>query len=267
MIANLVLRSNNSILANITRVITVATPFYGYSGQVHRWFEGDPNLNFFDIFKQEMMETTASLPGLYVLHFLDEATFNNGTNQAALTALAEPFPLAGYPSLDAANANMLADAYNPQTSGPLVRYPTLAGFDRTELDYARLQFQYLASPMDPHLAQKFYNIRGVRTAADQQTPINDTVGNITWAFIPTNFDSGDPSPIADGAAVPGDNTLPAWSTRLATNAPNRCITVKASKPHVHDESCVGARGDPDGPVRTRSRREPSRDPAAGTGLR
>lgn len=227
MIANLLLRRNNPILANITRVITVATPFYGYSGQVHRWFEGDSYVNLFGIFKQEMMEMIASLPALYVLHFLDEATFNNGTNQAALTAPTEPFPLPGYPSRDAANGNVLADAYNPQTSGALVRYPTLTGFDRTELDYARLQFQYLASPMDPNLAQKFYNVRGVRTEADEETPINDTVGNITWAFIPTSFDSGDPSPIVDVGAVPGDNTQPAWSTCLATNA-NRCLTVKAS---------------------------------------
>ena len=28
--------------------------------------------------------------------------------------------------------------------------------------------------------------------------------------------------------VPGDDTQPAWSARLATNAPARCITVKAS---------------------------------------
>ena len=228
MVANLLLRSNHPLLANLTRVITVATPFYGYAGQLHRWFEGDANVNSFGLFKQEIMETVASMPGLYVLHFLDEATFANVTIQAGLTALAEPFPLPAYPSLDATNQNVLADAYNPQINGALVRYPTLTGFDHAELDYARLQFQYLASPMDPALLQKFYNIRGVRTEADNETPINNTVGNVTWSFIPTSFDASDPSPISDGTRVPGDDTQPAWTARLATNAPERCITVRAS---------------------------------------
>ena len=225
MIANLILRGNDPIVATMTHVITVGTPFYGYSGQVHRWFEGEPFLNFFGVFKQDMMETIASLPALYTLHFLDEATFNNATNLAALAA--DEFAIPGYPSMDATTATLRADPYNPQTNGGQVRYPTLTGFDRAELDYARLQFQQLASPMDPGLLQKFYNIRGVRTEDDDETPVSTTVGCVTWDWIPTNFDASDTSPIVDGAPVPGDDTQPAWSARLATNAA-RTVTVKAS---------------------------------------
>jgi hypothetical protein len=233
MVANLILRGNQPILATMTHVITVGTPFYGYSGQVHRWFEGEPLLNLFGLFEQDMMETIASLPALYVLHFLDEDTYTNTTNQAAL--MQDPdFPLPGYPSRDATTANLRADPYNPQTSGALVRYPTLTGFDRAELDYARLQFQQLASPMAPDLLQKFYNIRGVRTEHDGETPVRNTAGSVTWDWVPTNFNASDESPIVDGAPVPvdgapvpGDGTQPAWSARLATNA-GRIITVKAS---------------------------------------
>lgn len=227
MIANLILRGNDPIVATMTHVITVGTPFYGYSGQVHRWFEGEPYLNGLGLFKQDMMETIASLPALYTLHFLDEATFDNATNQAALAVDDAEFPIPGYPSLDATTANLRADPYNPQTNCGLVRYPTLTGFDRAELDYARLQFQQLASPMDPDLLQKFYNIRGVRTEDDGETPVSDTVGGVTWDWIRTNFDASDASPIIDGAPVPGDDTQPAWSARLATNT-DRCVTVKAS---------------------------------------
>ena len=39
----------------------------------------------------------------------------------------------------------------------------MTGFDLAELDYARLQAQQLAAPMPAHLAEKFYNVRGVRT--------------------------------------------------------------------------------------------------------
>ena len=69
MIANLILRGNAPIVQTLTHVITVATPFYGYPGQVHRWFEGDSYLNFFGLFEQAMMETIASLPALYALHY------------------------------------------------------------------------------------------------------------------------------------------------------------------------------------------------------
>jgi hypothetical protein len=229
MIVNLILRGNDPIVAAMTHAITVATPFYGYQGQVHRWFEGDEYVNGVfplpkDIFKQEMMETIASLPALYTLHFLDEVTYNNSANHSH-----DPdFPLPSYPSMDVTDPNLRADPYNPQTNGGLVRYPAITGFDRCELDYARAQFQLMAGPMDPTLLQNFYNIRGVRTKGDEQTPISDTKGGVTWNWIQTNFDSTDHSPIVEGEDVQGDGTQPAWTARLATNDPRRVITVRGS---------------------------------------
>ncbi len=228
MIVNLVLRWNDPSVATLDRAITVATPFYGYAGQVHRWFEGEPYFNgTLDMFKQDLMETIASWPGVYPLHFLDEVTYHDSTNQSGLTA-DTGFPLTAYPSMDTTNVTLRADPYNPQTNGPLVRYPAMTGFDLAELDYARLQFQQLAAPMNANLLQKFYNIRGVCTQNDQMTPTSNTPGSVTWAWIPTGFNSTSVSPIVDGGNVPGDDTQPAWTARLVTNAPARCITVKAS---------------------------------------
>jgi hypothetical protein len=85
----------------------------------------------------------------------------------------------------------------------------------------------LASPMDPNLLQKFHNIRGVTTANDETTPLNNTVGSVWWDWIASNYDAGDSSPIHDGGSLPGDGTQPAWTACLAGNA--RCITVKGSK--------------------------------------
>jgi hypothetical protein len=158
--------------------------------------------------------------------FLDGATFDTGVSQGFVGAQNQSvlFPPA-YPSMDAMSLNQRADPYNPQTNGSLVRYPTLTGFDRAELDYARVQFQLLASPLPPAAADKFYNIRGTRTENDDQTPISDTAGNVTWDWIQPTFDARDPSPIHDDAAVPGDDTQPEWTTHLASNDPARCITV------------------------------------------
>src|SRR4029077_13506730 len=195
---------------------------------VHRWFEGDSLVNGpNDIFKEDVMEVVASLPALYTLHYLDEATYREQATQSGL-ALDPEFPIASYPSMDATIATLRADPYNPKTNGSLVRYPTMTGFDLAELDYARLQAQQLVASMPANLAEKFYNIRGVRTQSDQQTPTSSTQGATTWNWVPTSFDSTNPSPSMGGASAPGAAPQPAWSARLATNAPARCITIKAS---------------------------------------
>ena len=56
--------------------------------------------------------------------------------------------------MDTTTYGLRADPYNPQTNGSLVRYPGLTGFAITELDYAKLEFRTLASPMDPTLLQE-----------------------------------------------------------------------------------------------------------------
>jgi hypothetical protein len=220
MIANLILRTEDRIRANMTHVITVGTPFYGYAGQLHRWFEGVRLLNFFDVLKQPMMETIPLFPGPFVYPFLDEETFNNSANHGALASADDECPLPDYPSIDAVNEHVRADADNPQTHGSRIRYPGRTGFNRSELEYAKRQFQQLASPMNPTLLTKFHNIRGVRTKRDGE-PLRNTVGSLTWDWM-ENFDASDQSPIDNKPAlVPGDDTQPAWTARLATNM-DRC---------------------------------------------
>jgi hypothetical protein len=165
------------------------------------------------------------MPALYTLHFLDvPITYTN--NRFRLSNDPE-FPLNTYPSMDAKTAGVRADPYCPQTHGNLVRYPGNLGFDPTELDYGWQVFLQMNYPIqDPAMARRFYNIRGVRTQPDQQTPISDTVGSVTWDWIPSNFNPADPSPIVDGGNVPGDNTQPAWTARLVTNDPSHSIAVK-----------------------------------------
>lgn len=223
MVVNLILRGDAPIVRTMRHAITVATPFYGYAGQVHRWFEGEDYLNVFGLFEQDMIEMIASLPGLYALHFLDETTFN--ANKDALGS--GDFPLTDYPSIDVETKSAHADPYNPKTYQELVRYPGLTGFDLRELDYAESQFTKLAAPMDPTLLEKFHNIRGVKTKSDKKTPVNNTVGSVTWEWISSKYNATDASPIKDDKKrlVPGDGTQPAWTTCLVTNS-DRCITVQ-----------------------------------------
>ena len=61
----------------MTRAITVATPFYGYGGQIHRWFEGRRYLNHLGENKIDIIKTLGSLPSSYTLNWLEENTFNS----------------------------------------------------------------------------------------------------------------------------------------------------------------------------------------------
>jgi hypothetical protein len=222
MIVNLILRGNAPIVKPMAHAITVATPFYGYAGQLHRWFEGEDYLNLFGLLEQDIIEMISTLPAVYTLHFLDEQTFE--ANQSALGS--GEFPLRSYPSMDKQMKGVRADPYNPETYKNRVRYPGHTGFDMVELERAKEQFQTLASALDPDLLKKFHNIRGVTTAGKKNKPVNNTIGSVTWDWISSGFDANDPSPIKDDVKLlPGDNTQPAWTTCLVTNG-DRCLTVR-----------------------------------------
>jgi hypothetical protein len=42
IVVNLVMQESSTLLATLGRGVAVATPFYGYDGQIHRWFKGEP---------------------------------------------------------------------------------------------------------------------------------------------------------------------------------------------------------------------------------
>jgi pimeloyl-ACP methyl ester carboxylesterase len=208
MIVKLILnRDDNPYVRLVKRAVTVATPFYGYGGQLARYFVGDPDLYQF-YSKRDLVRIVSSLAGGYTLMFLDEVTFQRDGNALRND---NDFPLLAYPILDATNG-AIADPYNPGTRNGNVRYPQNYGFNPGKLARAQLICQQVAAPLVQEINNKFFNIRGVQ--ADGNGAVNGTVNNQTWDWIAPNFDPRtDPSPITDFLG-PGDGTLAAWSTRL-----------------------------------------------------
>jgi hypothetical protein len=212
LVVNWILR-NVATPGTLRKAITVAAPFYGYGGQLHRWFEGEPLVNEDGLYTQEIIKTISSFPGCYAWHFFPEVFYN--ANQVAFQN--DPAaPLPTYPSVDLA-ANTPADPYDPQPPGK--RYPTKAqsGFDLAELATARTLFDALTSPLSPAQAAKLVNIRGDNT-------LNNTLSATTWRLVPPIA----PTPIADTFSAPGDGTQPGWTTRdidLAQQVPGNVITV------------------------------------------
>ena len=219
MVVKLMLHQNEPVLANMTQTVTVASPFYGYDGQIHRWFEGEPLLNQigpFDV-TVPMIEVISSLPGGYVLPYLDYHTWL--TNQQALQ-LDPNFPLPSYPSTDA-GTGLPVDPFNPG----LNRYPTTTGFDLTELSHALTIYQTIAAPAPAAYANRFFNIRGI------QSPTGTTPGSISWSLLtgPLNPHA---SPVSSGVGGFGDDTQPAWTARLVTLGSNQIVAVKGNVDHM-----------------------------------
>ncbi|MDM0080950.1 hypothetical protein QTI17_10140 [Variovorax sp. J31P179] len=212
MIVNWILRKHDT--PALRAAVTVATPFYGYGGQIHRFFEGEPLLALLD--QKKVRKVLTSMPALYAFQFLDaKKTF---AKYGAALAADPNFPLAAYPSTDM-NTGDVADPYYPLTNGALHRYPTPSqtGFDLAEVKKARKLVQLLASDLDPLIAGKFFNIRCV------SGPQN-TLGSTTWQWVPPIA----PSPIGNVAQVPGDDTQPAWTARhigLAASNPANVMTL------------------------------------------
>jgi hypothetical protein len=219
MIANWALRSSAPIMKGLQKAITVATPFYGYGGQLHRWFEGEKFLNgVFNIYKKDIIRAICSFPGCYAFQFLPYPLYQ--FVQAELAADGA-YPLLAYPSRDFATG-AVADPYDPQTNGANGRYPAsgASGFDPVELAAAEMVVTFLASPMTPLQADRFWNIRA-------DTAAGNTLNTTTWKWVPP----ADPCPIDNLSVTAGDGVQPAWTTRhvdLAAMPLPHVITVKSS---------------------------------------
>jgi hypothetical protein len=216
IIIDLILQQNIPLPGNMTRAVTVSTPFYGYDGQIQRWFKGEPYLNHLGT--RNVVEAITSMPGCYVLPYLDTQTF--ATHGAALAA--DPnYPLAAYPCKDV-TTRADVDPFNPGAN----RYPGNTGFSTAELTHGRQTYRNIAAGPAAQFRNRFHNIRGV-----QSRPANSTVGSVSWNLLRGVFNPGQ-SPVRNGPAVPGDDTQPAWSARLATLPANQCHTIVGDIDHM-----------------------------------
>jgi hypothetical protein len=215
MVVNWIFR-NATLPGTLRKAITVAAPFYGYGGQLHRWFEGDDLVNLGGLYTKAIIRALSSFPGCYSWHFLPLAFYTANAADFQNDPASPGYPLPSYPSVDA-TTNGPVDPYDPLPVDE--RYPTQtqSGFDPDELTKAAELFGQLTSPLSPAQAAKFVNIRGDTTA-------NNTFSTTTWQLVPPIL----PSPIADSSLAPGDGTQPAWTTRdigLARQVPGNVITV------------------------------------------
>src|SRR5262249_4421608 len=207
---------------NMTRAITVATPFYGYAGQIHRLHTRMLALNWSlaEHFHQNrrMAEIIATMPGGYEFLYLDHQTYLD--NYAGFTSANEnaDYRLPDYPCMDAVT-NTPADPYDPTPAVQKVRYPVAqAGLPLAQLLSNGLQVsQDVAKALDAGVAAKFYNIRGVQTRYNGALKLQKTAVRSTWQSIDPatyNPDAANPPKLMVDTLGYGDGVQPAWTTRL-----------------------------------------------------
>jgi Lecithin:cholesterol acyltransferase len=215
--------ATNTYVQRMTRAITVASPFYGYAGQIHRFLTGVLQLNWTLAEpahqNRRMAEIIATMPGGYEYLYLDHQTYLD--NYAGFIGANEhpDYRLPNYPCMDADVSATPADPYDPTSAVQKVRYPVAqAGLPLAQLLSDGLQVSKdVAKPLDAGVAAKFYNIRGVQTRSLGTVKRKNTAVSSTWKGIdPANYnpDAAIPPKLMVDTLGYGDGTQPAWSTRL-----------------------------------------------------
>jgi pimeloyl-ACP methyl ester carboxylesterase len=218
------------------KAITVAAPFYGISAQIQKFIAGMSVLNWSvstpgNLGARQMARICASMLGGYEFMYLDEATYNSGTNAADFKANTEPYKLLHYPSVDFSDGTV-ADPFNPTNAGGMFRYPANNGIRPDLMAAAIPGVQMVAQDLDATVAQRFYCIRGIQGKA---AVLNNTPVSITWKRVPAGYDA-DTSPSSNDYPIdeingPGDGFLAAWGTRLLRLPAGHVIDVHDNVEH------------------------------------
>ena len=189
LVAKIFLHRIKSIDGWITRLITIATPFYGTSSHQKRYFIGEKLVNW--IYPpEEVARIVATLPGPYNLMFLPKSTYQEIDAKIGLKR---------YPIRDE-NDKDGADPYDEQS---ISLYPKW--INSVHLQQASQTARILAAEIPEEVANCVFNIRS--------TTCNDTPVELTWEPLPRNFqpdDSGN-CPIKTKTPGKGDGTVPFWS--------------------------------------------------------
>jgi len=202
------------------RFVTVATPFYGAAGQMTRYYKGQEPLNIICGI-QPLARVIGTLPGPYVLMFLDRNTYARHADQLEIDR---------YPVRDSTHVDQEAD---PHDENLFDRYPPWVNHDYLH-EAAGLQGA-IARPLPDAVVERVFHFRATK---------KKTWVELNWAEINgAQYDPGsDASPIT-GRNGEGDGTVPRWSARLTQVPDSQVFNLSRAKSHQelldHPETLKG----------------------------
>lgn len=211
LIATLFLHSTHNALEMMSRLITVATPFYGTWSQHQRYYVGERALSLF-YSRREMAQIISTLGGPYNLLFLPRSLFDR---------IRDKLELERYPLRDIKDK----DSPDPFSDESGARYPSWV--NRNKLNSALDTYFFIGTSLPDRVREHVYNLRSV---ADPKTPIE-----LEWSELPMDFDPDDDAhgcPIRPASCGKGDGTVPAWSAyHVSVDSKNR-REFKSIKDHT-----------------------------------
>jgi pimeloyl-ACP methyl ester carboxylesterase len=195
----------------MSRLVTVATPFYGTATHMTRYYKGQNLLNRIYTTKK-MARLTGTLRGPYILMPLDKKTYNR---------YADKLEIRRYPVRDEKKPTREADPFDPRM---LSRYPSWV--DENYLKAAIQVRNIITRPLPPAVVNRVFHIRAIQRR---------TWVELRWKAVKgaTFNPNKDDSPISGktGPGGGGDGTVPFWSARLVQIPDNQVYTLKKAKNH------------------------------------
>jgi hypothetical protein len=190
-------------------IVTVATPFYGTSGQHDRYYLGEDLLN--QLYSaRTVSDIISSLPGPYSLLFLPKELFVRDGAKLGL----RQYPMRDYTS------GADTDPFDPTT---LWRWPTRVRSHRKYLDLNRAALVELTKPVDAAVQPIFFNLRST---------LNRCAVELLWENVDgdtINPNSGQ-GPISQVLGR-GDGTVPFWSAWHAYSRAANRYELRQAKDH------------------------------------
>lgn len=212
------------IIKWLKRIVTVATPFYGTSTHMKRYYKGEKLLSILHG-EKKVARVAASFEGPYILSYLNQRAYE--LYKAAFDRRGEPPELPRYPVRDAADPdNRIAD---PSDSAMIGRYPPWVS--ARYLSNTRSLWTTLSRRLPKAFQDRIYHIR-----ADKQVMWTEQ----RWKDIDgSSYDPSSQRTPLSGVSGPGDGTVPFWSARLAQTPDSQVYSASNNIMHSelmeHDE--------------------------------
>ena len=195
----------------MSRLVTVATPFYGTATHMTRYYKGQEPLNIIYSAKK-LARLTATLAGTYILMPLDKKTYARN---------ADKLEISRYPVRDKKNSAQEADPFDPQMFG---RYPSWV--EPAYLAAAKQMRNIITRQLPSAVAARVFHLR----ALQRRTWVELKWKSVNGATFNPNKDD---SPIdgKHGEGGGGDGTVPFWSARLVQIPDSQVFNLKKAKKH------------------------------------